>query len=304
MVSTAGFEFLDRACAHLRVSERSPIELEINVWDNRAADSRMPSLPWSKEDYGPQGEIRGFNDARFRTAFDHLGSSLSMLDVERGQAIFLTRDACTLPQSERGAPLKTILHWWCGERGRLLVHGGAVGDERGGVLLAGAGGAGKSTTALLCALSGMQYLGDDYCALGMDEPPQVYGVYGTGKVAWEDDPRFERFGLTSGGGLRSEEDKALFYLNEVPGISIAAQLPLRAILLPRIEPGMRETKVEPANPGAALRALAPSTISQLSGGGATTFSRLGELVRGVPCFELRLARDLDRIPERVREILG
>ena len=148
---------------------------------------------------------------------------------------------------------------------------------------AGPGGAGKSTTALLCAESGLTYLGDDYCAVQMSRPPRVHSLYRTGKLVRENLPG----------------EKELLY----PEAKTAADLPLRAIFIPQIDLAARETRIVPTASSEALKALAPSTISQLSGAGAHTFERLAQLVRTVPCFKLSLARDFDRIGKTVRDFL-
>ncbi|MDQ6624163.1 MAG: hypothetical protein M3Y86_11860 [Verrucomicrobiota bacterium] len=274
-----GFDFVHRAFAHLRVDAPSGHDLEICVWQK----SGMPAPPWRTDDYGPRGEIRGFNDPRFSTAFDHLASSLSMFDRERHRAIFWTRDASALPQSEHGAPLKTILHWWLEMRGDLFVHAAAIGNDSGAVLLAGEGGAGKSTTAILCARNGLTYLADDYCAVEMSAPPRVHSLYGTGKLVREN----------------SRDEKELLY----PEMKRAAPLPLRAIFVPLICSSAKETTIEPTNASAAFKALVPSTISQLPGAGAQTFQRLAQLAQALPCFQLNLARDFDRIGQVVRDFL-
>lgn len=275
IASSDGFDFVDRAFAHLRSEAPASPDFDICVWQKSA----MPSPPWSAEDYGPRGEIHGFNDARFATAFDHLGGSLSMFDRERNLAIFWTRDANALPQSEHGAPLKTILHWWLETRGDLFVHAAAIGNDPGAVLLAGEGGAGKSTTAILCAKSGLKYLSDDYCAVAM---PDVFSLYATGKVVRVDSP----------------DAKELLYLSDA-----VERLPLRAILIPQIDNSASETTITSTTASAAFKALAPSTISQLSGAGAQTFQRLAQLAQMIPAFRLSLARDFDRIPKTIRTFL-
>lgn len=281
--SEEGFDFVHRAFAHLQTGDGAP-DLDISIGRSPA----MPSPPWSVADYGARGEIRGFNDVRFRTAFDHIGSSLSMLDLERHQAIFWTRDADTLPQSEHGAPLKTILHWWLDQRGDLLLHAAAIGNEKHAVLLPGAGGAGKSTTAILCARDGLTYLGDDYCAVELSERRRVHSLYATGKLAH----------------AHSADTKELLYLNEEATVNVTAHLPLRAILVPEIDASASNTKIEPAGSGAAFKALAPSTISQLSGAGPQTFQRIARLAQSLPAFRISLARDFDRIPDVVRKFLS
>src|SRR5205807_9852223 len=82
----------------------------------------------------------------------------------------------------RAVPLRPLLGWVLASPGRHLVHAGAVGSEGQGVLLAGSGGAGKSTTAVACVEAGMSYVGDDYVLLSTGEPPAAHAIYGTAKL--------------------------------------------------------------------------------------------------------------------------
>ena len=49
-------------------------------------------------------------------------------------------------------------------------------------LITGSGGAGKSTTALLCLQAGLAYLGDDYVVIALDPVPTAYSLYCTAKL--------------------------------------------------------------------------------------------------------------------------
>ena len=94
----------------------------------------------------------------------------TLLDGDRGA--FWARDAEALPRWETAAPLRTLLRWAL-RSGLHLVHAAAVVGARGAALLAGASGAGKSTTALAAAQAGLGYVGDDYCAVELGDPPRV-----------------------------------------------------------------------------------------------------------------------------------
>lgn len=53
--------------------------------------------------------------------------------------------------------------------GMTLIHGGGVGVNGTGVILAGLSGAGKSSLASACLMSGMQYVSDDTMFLGLQD---------------------------------------------------------------------------------------------------------------------------------------
>ena len=78
---------------------------------------------------------------------------------------------------------------------------------------------------------------------------------------------------------------------------------LQAIVIPRrtTSPG---AGVSPAPRGAALAALAPSTILQLPAAGAETLERLTELVRNVPTYFLDVGSELRAIGPEISPLLG
>ena len=151
----------------------------------------MPPPPWGKyclqskwdmHVYTRRGDVRGFNNDRICTAYNWSAAALSMLDKRNSLALYWTYDTRKLPSYETSAPLRTILHWWMNHHGLQFVHSGAVGTSRGGVLLAGKGGTGKSTTVLSCLNSDMLYVSDDYCLISVDPVPYAYSVYSSAKL--------------------------------------------------------------------------------------------------------------------------
>jgi len=78
--------------------------------------------------------------------------------------------------------------------------------------------------------------------------------------------------------------------------------PIKAVLIPRIT-GQSDTSVRPTTTGAALRALAPSTIFQLAGSGQTAFQTMSSLVKQVPCYSLELGTEMAQIPEVILSLL-
>jgi hypothetical protein len=282
------------ALSHLPHCGESEPLLTVCAWDTAASGTPMIPPPWGEADYGPRGAIHAYNDARFRTAFDHSSDTLSMIDHERKLALFWTRDASRLPMHECAAPFRIILSWSAEQHGRVVVHCGAVSNEDGAVLLAGAGGSGKSTTTLLCVKAGWRYLGDDYCALQTGPRPEVFSLYNSAKLTHDS---AERFGLKEVLPPASANDgmKELFFLRRQGQAQLANAVPCRLLLLPRVT-NQRDTTVEKASPGDALRALAPSSIFQFSGAGAIAFERLAQLVRALPIVRLNLGSDLGQIP--------
>lgn len=298
---TALIPRLTGALEHLTTTESAP-NLTVCLWDSASTGVEMPPPPWAPEDRLPRGEIRGYDEGRFRAAYREGAEALSLLDGETQCAVYWTRDARRLPYYESSAPLLTILHWWLGSRGCQVVHAGAVGTDGGGALLVGKSGSGKSTTALACLDAGMGYVGDDYCAVVTGSAPAVQSLYSSGKLNASDVERFPFFSSALINRERLDQEKALYLMAADRPEALARTFPLRAILLPQVT-GRAETQITPVAAAVALRALAPSTIFQLPGAGEADFQRLSRLTRQVPSYLLALGTDLPAVPGAIRRVL-
>jgi hypothetical protein len=62
--------------------------------------------------------------------------------------------------------------------------------------------------------------------------------------------------------------------------------------------------IQPASRAAALAAIAPSTLLQLSSTRAESMATLGALVRSVPAYSIELCRDVTRIPPAITGLLA
>lgn len=296
---------LMRALVHLDIEApgaASAPALTIRLWDSRTTGIEPPVRPWAFEDYGGRGEVRGFGDDRIRIGFLMPHNTLSLYDAGRARAVYRIASDRSIPDHELGAPLRSILHWWASAHGLQMAHAGAVGAGGAGVLLVGRGGSGKSTTALACLAAGLRYAADDYCLLGAETEPTVYGLYSTGKLHPHDVARLPFLRGQAGNPDRLPPEKAVFFLAERFGERLAARLAVRAIVLPQVTAGdvPRLVRVSPA---AGLAALAPSTIFQLPYAGGGVLATLGRLCKQVPCYRLELGGDLERVPETIARLL-
>jgi hypothetical protein len=255
---------------------------------------------------GPRGELVGFDCDEVRAIFHPGPDVLSVLDCSNGNAFYLLRDESVLPFWELSSPFRHILHPWFRTKGIQYTHAGAVGGANGGVLLAGKGGSGKSTTSLLCASAGMLYAGDDYC-LTQPEDAQVFSLYNTAKLKGPDD--LQRLPEMAGRSFNQDSfehggiGKGTFNLNELWPERMAASFPLRAILLPTVTHHI-DSRLEPCSPAEALLALAPSTVAQLPFSGEADCVRLAALTDKVPAYRLYLGSDLHQAPALIGELLG
>ena len=301
------------ALAHLETGPVSVPALTVCLWDSVSTATRLPLLvstlvellhsnPWAWLD--ARAVIKGFNNSRIQTNFAPGSGVLSVLDAQQNLAVYWVNDGSRLPYYEKGSPLKGILSCWTASRSCQYLHAGAVGKPAGGVLLAGKGGSGKSTTALACISAGLSYASDDYCLVASDPLPYVYSLYNTAKLGGDEDiRRFPHLVPLVSNPDRADGEKLMIFLQQHFPSQVVRGFPIRAVLLPRIT-GQPETRLRPATAGAALAALAPSTIFQLPNAGPEAMRSMAKLLRQVPCYALECGTDVSRIPPVIEELLS
>jgi hypothetical protein len=130
----------------LEASEAAPA-WTVELWDSASAGIAAPRPPWTAQDGGPLGAVRGYNDGARRAIVDPATGTLTIADLSEAHAVVWAPSASRLPSWWRAVPLRMILGWALARPGRHVVHAGAVGAGPGCVLLAGRGHSGKSTVA-------------------------------------------------------------------------------------------------------------------------------------------------------------
>jgi hypothetical protein len=228
-----------------------------------------------------------------------------LLDIDGRIGVHAVTDLAIARDFEVGTPMRQLLHWWAAANGRCLVHAAAVGVASGGVLLAGAGGSGKSSTAAACLGSSLRVAGDDIVLIEPGGAPRAHSIYSSLKL---DLPSVQRLSYVGGVALATksqpEPGEKLVLL---PGLrhpeQLIADIPLRAIVLLRITQRAR-SHITPAAPNEALMALAPSSLFLLRGHEARVFRHLVALVRTLPAVTLELGQDVDQIPRLLESIIG
>ncbi len=292
-----------RALEHLSSTPIRQPALTICVWDSTSTRTDMPHHPWLANEHATDGEIWSYMGERIYAVF-HPGTDLvSMLDRSRNLAVYWIHDAFRLPFYERAKPLRHILHLWMQHHGRQFAHAGATGTEKGGVLLAGKGGTGKSTVVLSCLGSGLDYVSEDYCLLSTDLVPYVHSIYSSAMLDRESLRWFPQFApLVDNRGLLDSE-KSVLYLYSRYRESIVSGFPVRAVLLPQIT-NRRKPALARASPVTALKALGPTTVMRLPGARQSAFHHMARFVQLVPAYVLELGTDRAGVPELITDLLG
>lgn len=291
---------LTPALAHLETPVAGDADLEIGALDSAEAGQSPPPLPSADAVVAgepvPRALLRDGTVSAFGQPAEQI---LSVLDWNNHRAVFWAKDARELPSWEAAAPLRVILGWWLGARGIQLVHAAAVGTETGGVLVAGRGGSGKSTTSLLALRDGLLFAADDYVLIS-SSPPYVHSLFGSAKLEPRQLASFPELAgrVWQNGDAR---DKSVVLVNAGPAEGMAAGFPLVAVLVAAVT-ARQDTLISPISPARALRGLAPSTLLQLPGGGAQSLTIMTKILSEVPAFSIELGSP-ESVAPAIRELL-
>lgn len=155
-------------------------------------DLETSGLPAPQFDRPIQHLIRWRGDcwtepaARFRVVFHMFDHTLHVFDSATDVCVVIISSVKKLPSWTLAAPLRTPLSMVLESSGAYLVHGAAMGDANGALLVTGYGGSGKSTSTLSCHKAGMPIMGDDYVVIrppmtGKDRPT-VHNIFSSLKV--------------------------------------------------------------------------------------------------------------------------
>ena len=256
--------------------------------------------PWGDEPYFPHDLNRRLGPAGLQASFSHDQCLWQVMSSGEGRAVQLMQGPEDYPPWEPGAPLRVFLHWAYAAIGRRLVHGGTLGLDGRGVLLAGAGGAGKSGTVVAGLLSGLASVGDDYVLVDLSDGVSAAPLYGTLK---QDPAGYARLGLAERIGERplNWQGKHQFHVRDLAVGPIPPRLDLQAILIPKT--GATRTTLEPASARDVLLALAPSALWQMPGERESGFRFFATLAGRLPGYVLHLGPEPAEIAARLRRFI-
>jgi len=298
-------EFMDLPFAHLRSEDTHlPVPgLTIEIWD-QAETNVSCQVGLTRHDLDLHPNLKRSADGRY--ASYQLQHSLACLDRSSGFIAGCASKAEELSLYERGRPLHVLLSLWHKSLDMPLVHAGLVSKNGRGLLLAGPGGSGKSTSAITCACAGFSYLSDDLIGLQLSPERGFVGhsLYNSTFVEPDHLKRFALFDRHAITGRYPFEKKRLVLLSQIASLKFERSCRIEAIVLPRVLHAPTSL-LRPASKGEALLALAPSSL--LVGErsyGLEGFDKLSRLVQQVPCYRLELGGALDEIPRVLEGLLS
>lgn len=248
-----------------------------------------PPAAWAEQPYRPHEVASLLDQAGLRASYFHDLDCWQIFDPKAALGVQLMRGQDDYPPWEPGAPLRPFLHWHYAGQGMRLAHCGTLGLDGSGVLLAGAGGSGKSGTVVAGLLNGLQSIGDDYVLLEAGTEVVGYPVFATLK---QDQAGFDRLGLKdrlAPTGL-NWQGKYEFRIWDIADAPPPARMLFKALLVPRIS-GDAKTRIEPISRRDAMLAFAPSSIQQMPGERDSGFAFFSRVAKQLPCYTVSLGRE-------------
>lgn len=271
---------------------------EIELWSVDAADVgvSLPALPWTTADFLQRDEIRGWTAPPHLATFAIELATMSVADTDARTGAQWFRDVGLAPW-EGGAPMRSLLHWHLARKGLHLLHAAAVGTEAGGVLLAGPGGSGKSTSALAALGAGMRFVGDDYVLVRDGEPPTAHPVFGIAKADDRSLGLVPQFADRGAGAVADWRGKWRLPIADL----VSSQARLHAVVLPTVSERTGTPRL--LDRAEALRTLVPSMLFQLPADGHSTLAAIRRLLDKLPVYALDVGPDIERVPELLLSML-
>jgi hypothetical protein len=267
----------------------------------------IPGIPepakWGDAHFTEHGFAKRLAETGLRGHHFHDLDFWQFYDPQRRVGVQLMASTDAFPPWEPGAPLRAFLHWEYAARGMRLAHAGTLGANGKGVLLAGAGGAGKSGTVAAGLLNGLDSVGDDYVLIDLANGVSASPLFSTLK---QDPQGFSRLGLTHrlpAHGPLNWQGKHTFHIADIAPQSVPATLDIVALVVPHIGGGAASS-IMPVSRRDAMIALAPSGIAQMPGERESGFRFFSDLTRLLPCYRLSLGTQPQEIAGTIADFLA
>lgn len=307
--SVALAERISKALSHVQEDIKITPDLTVCLWDSVSTDTHILPLWGNNIDgytYKQEANAKIKNLDRFLGLYLPGEETLNLYDEKDNIAYFWTYDANYLPPHICASPLRSIFNWFFSKNGIHLIHGAVVGMNGKSILITGKGGAGKSTTALSCLLSGMEYLGDDYVIIKYNDIITTHSVFNSVKVfphSLEDIFPELREKVWNKIDNKISDPKAVVFLSDLFPNQIIKTAPLCAIMVPIIK-DIKETRIIPASKLQTILAMIPTTLFQLSLTDYNKIVEIKDIIERTPCYFLELGSNIRDVPKAIKSFLS
>jgi len=297
------YEKICLSLSHNEIKKTKKSDLTIYLWDTVSTGVHFSPFWKNYKKYTYDVNKKANTDGFFGVYFDK-ERALNLYDEKNKVAHFWIYDASEIPFWIVAAPLQTILNWFYTRVDSHLVHGAAVGVNGKSVLITAKGGSGKSTTAISCLLSGMDYFGDDHVIIESDEIIKTHSLFNSVTFfpfMMDQFPEL-RGKIWNKNSAGIEDRKAVVFLSESFPEQIVKTAPLSAIMIPVIK-NIEKTKITKATKLQAMIAMIPTTLFQFNLMEVDKITKLKKIIERTPCYFLELGSNVREVPEAIKSFL-
>lgn len=313
--SAALYSILSPAIKHLKTTFTSTKpDLNIRIFDSQSYPAITPTIPKELRELGYQQEtvtkslpIFYFSSEGYSLAYQTRDgvSQVNFFDKQNSEAILWIRDideTLATTSEALASPFRIIFAWYFGLYDKVILHSAGVGTTDGGVLFIGAGGSGKTSSALSCLSSGLKFAGDDSILVDVSAEPQAFSLYSSARLFPSDLRFFDLFSEAIQPFDSKPNEKVRLSLADNCSEMLISSFPIKAIIAPKINENQRSPLLETINPAEALRILAPSSLLHAPGQNQETFHLLAKIVNLIPCYRLTMGNRVE-IGAKVTDLL-
>ena len=297
-------QFLD-AIAHLVIPHGAEPDYVVQIWSETEVGVQMPKILGSYEDIQLRGDIPNLSNGDIKTAYFSHSRTLNCINLKTRVAIVCAKSFEEIPAFEVACPLRAIFSWILQANNMTFIHAAAVGNKQEAILIGGDSGVGKSTTAISCLQLGMDYLGDDICAISLkNNTPHVFSVYSSAKIMRQAQNQFtflKPYQADLSTHVGTPLEKQVYFLAKMGHIANTKRL-IKAIVMPSFK--KPESNMQPFPKGEAARILSISTSTLIPGSNAVYLALAAQLTRLTPVFELNLAHNFDKNYASIQGLLN
>jgi hypothetical protein len=278
-------------------SENAHTAARIWAFDTETSGLEPPPPPWGRDAYRPRDALAVEAPEWLEISYGLVPGCLNLFDRHERTGVFWMHDARRLPGWQRTTPLRSLLRSVARRHDAWMLHAAAVANDRAAVLISGRGGSGKSTTAIGCAIAGIECLGDDVCIVRDD---RVYPLYGIAKA----EPRtvallsLDRHHAIIGG---DDLGRAHLRIADLGPPWRSEGRPVVAVVVPQVS--APAGRLRPLNAAAAVLACGPSTALEITGNGQAEMRFVASLLQRTPAYELGTGGDLTRVVGAISNLL-
>lgn len=237
-----------------------------------SAGFQPPKYGWDPRFHQPTGQLRITQDS-IRVAVDPIVRTVWVMHKPTKTVLVFVPSLRGIPRWWFATPLRLGLSWIADVAGYEFVHGAAIGQNGVGILLAGPSGVGKSTLSLRLALSGWDFLSDDFFLVDGLIASSVYQ-----RVKLNSDS-LKELGFKSMAEFfeTSRSTKSIIDVTTIGKISSVPRLTIRGVAVSSLAPFSGIHSVPRSK---VFMELASSTLAGLQGGSSQSFARLARVVSG------------------------